>query len=125
MIMMMKTSLNTKGQTVQWHFIFLDDMIFNIQSQFNLLINVTYLGVQSFLFIIKLDKFKLIHCIWNSLMPRPPIAKPLISVLYMKVSIMWVLRSLTNKLLQIFSILRILLFKVQNNDNDFHFEMAG
>ena len=76
MIMMMKTSLDTKGQTVQWHFIFLDDMIFNIQSQFNLLINVTYLGVQSFLFIIKLDKFKLIHCIWNSLMPRPPIANP-------------------------------------------------
>ena len=124
MIMMMKTSLNTKGQTVQWHFISLD-MIFNIQRQFNLLINVTYLGVQSFLFIIKLNKFKLIHCIWNSLMPRPPTAKPLISVLYMKVSIMWVLRSLTNKLLQIFSILRILLFKVQNNDNDFHFEMAG
>ena len=40
-------------------------------------------------------------------MARPPIAKPLILVLYMNVSIMWVLRSLTNKLLQIFSILKI------------------
>ena len=104
---MMRTSLNTKGQTVEWHFIFSDDMILYRVSSLCYKCNLS--TVQSFLSTTTPDKFKWIHCIQNRLMHRPPIAKPLISVLYMNVSIMWVLRSLTCKLLQICSILRILL----------------
>ena len=59
---MIKNFIKYKRSNSSVTLYFLDDMIFNIQSQFNLLINATYLDVQSFLFIIKLDKFKRIHC---------------------------------------------------------------
>ena len=103
----MRTSLNTKGQTVEWHTLFFQMIWYYTVSSLFYECNLS--TVQSFLFTTTPDKFKWIPCIQNRLMHRPPVAKPLISVLYMNVSIMWVLRSLTCKLLQICSILRILL----------------
>ena len=87
--------------------IFLDDMILYRVSSLCLSMQLIYMCRASYSLQNQINSND--STVLETVMPRPPMAKPLIFVLYMNVGIMWVQRSLTCKLLQILSILRILL----------------